>query len=201
MKTRPEIDKFEDTLDYLGGTGHIVTKDSKRHNLVTRLKVKGKGFISQKSRLLLGKLRNNHKDVKSWDSEYLEFILYKIVFALLKPFPPIKSALAQELGISLRVLRNLINTPQYLEIKKGLRKELRDKWGAEIDQMVIRRALKGSETAAKLFYDLQGELIQKLEVTKKDDIPQDIHERNKLIERLIKETGYKTSTSSGKKGK
>jgi len=188
---REEISKFEDNMDYLEGNGVIDTRCARKFRSRKMFKVVGKGNISPKGRLLIGKLRNNHKNVKTWDSEYLEFILYKIVFALLKPFPPVKSALAKDLGITLRTLRHLLNTPQYLEIKKGLRKELRDKWGAEIDQMVIRRALKGSETAAKLFYDLQGELIQKLEVTKKDDIPTDIHERNKLIDRLIKETGYK----------
>ncbi len=187
-KIRPELERFETNLDYLDGNGFVAERFINKLKQVKEGKVVGKGFISPKGRKLIGKMRNNNKSVRTWDTEYLEFMLYKICFALVKPFPPKKEDLAKELGISKLILFELINTPQYLEIKKSLRKELRAKWGAEVDQAVIRRAIRGSDPAAKLFYDLQGELIQKIEVTKKDAIPESPEDKEKLIQKLIKET-------------
>lgn len=194
---RDEMGVLESNFDYLEGIGFVDYKDNKTIRYPVRFNKLQKGQkglknakVSRKSREFMGKLMNNHKDPRTWESEYLEHVLYKVCFALVRPFPPKKRELAKTLGLSLIQLQRLLNLPQYLQIKNSLRKELRSRYGADIDQIVIKQAMRGSGFHQALFYKLQGELIEKMEMTKKEDIPDDPEERNKMIEKYITQLGY-----------
>lgn len=199
---RPELSKFQSTFDYLDGLGSNDSRFNQKARRVNEKFSSGKGRISKKGRVLTQNTKRYAENVRKWSSEYLEFVLYKIVYALVSPFPPTKENLAKELGITKRVLFELINTAQYLEIKKSLRKDMRDKWGADIDQVVIQTAIRRKDmTAAKLFYELQGELVRKLEVEKKNELPQTAEEKQKMINKLQEEINqvFSKSLMSGRK--
>lgn len=178
-----EIEKhFSEDIDYLNDV-----------NRVAKLKrEKDRIGISPERRNFLNKTLNSKVNPKSWNNEYREHMLYRIVYALISPYPPRKEVLAKKLGIHPVTLQKLIRTEQYDTIKNDLRRDLRKKWGANIDMVVVKNALRGSKYHAELFYKLQGELIEKMEVTKKEDIPETTEGRKEMIEKYIEELGMST---------
>lgn len=153
-------------------------------------KHKGKPAISPEGRSFLHKTLKSKVNPASWDSEYREHMIYRVVYMLVSPFPPKKAAVAKKLGIHPVVLQRLIKTEEYVRIKNELRKDLRSRWSADMDQVVIKNGLRGSKYHAELFYKLCGELIDKTEVTNKQEIPSDPEERKKLIKKYLNELGY-----------
>lgn len=170
-----EIQKDSEDFDYLN--------DDRRINKLKREKLR-RG-ISPEKRDFLNKTLNSKTNIRTWSSEYREHMAYRVIYALYQPFPPKKAKLANKLGISLITLQRLIRSPEYERAKNELRRELRRKWGADIDMVVIKKALQGSKYHADLFYQLEGELIKKLEVKNVDNIPEDPKERRKVIDNYL----------------
>ena len=160
---------------------------SSSSNLIKNKTIKSP--ISLKGKKLVSLLARNPHDPKTWDSEYLEHILYRLVYSLISPYPIKKRVIASKLGITVAQINSLTNTPQYIRIKKELRKELRSKWAANIDQVVIKKALMGSKYHAELFYKLEQELIEKHEVTRKVAIEDNAESRKNKINEYIDQLG------------
>lgn len=177
-------------FNYLEERPDKIIKKIGRNGQVTQINRIFTDGISLENKRLLAKSKVTHKNVRDWNSEYREHMIYKIIYALVNPFPPKISELADRLGIEKIIIQKLIKTSEYLEIKSKLRKDLRDRWSADIDQVLIRKSLMGSKYHMDLFYKLQGELVDKLEVTKKNDIPETEEERLKLISKMNKELGF-----------
>jgi len=173
--------RYSEDLDYLNDENRIMQIKREKERV----------GISPEKRNFLNKTLNSKVNLKSWSSEYREHMIYRVIYALVSPYPPRKVYLANKLGIHPVILNRLIQSPEYIRIKNELRKDLRSKWGANIDQVVIRQALNGSKYHADLFYKLQGELVDRLEVTKKDDIPENPDDRKKMIERYLDELEIK----------
>lgn len=145
--------------------------------------------VSDKGRKVLNKSFKKGTNPATWDSEYREHIIYQIIYRLISPFKPKIADVARELGLDSNTIQSIIRTSQYQEIKSKLRKELRAKWGAEIDAVVIKKALLGSKYHAELYYKLEGELIDKLSVKHESDIPTDPTQRKELIKKYLHELG------------
>lgn len=145
--------------------------------------------ISPENRDFLHRTLKSKINPLSWDSEYREHMIYRIIYKLYSPFPPSKSKVAKSLGIHPVVLQRLIKTEEYQRIKQELRKDLRSRWGADMDMVVIKNGLRGSKYHAELYYKLCGELIDKMEIKNKKDVPEDPEERKKVIEKYLAELG------------
>jgi len=150
---------------------------------------KGYRSISPEGRLFLNKTLNDKVNPHRWNKEYREHIIYQVVFKLISPFPPSRFKLARSLNLHPKTLQKVLNLPEYHRIKNDLRKELRSKWGANIDMVVVKKAMTGSKYHAELFYKLQGELIDKSEVVHKDAIPEKAEDRKAAIEKYLDELG------------
>ena len=162
---------------------------SSTNNPLVKVKKKTQ-IISMNGRKVVSLNARNRSDPKTWDTEYLEHILYRLVYALISPFPVKKRVIAKRLGLTIRDIQNLISSSSYQRIKNSLRKELRGKWGANIDAVVIKKALQGSKYHAELFYKLQNELIDRTEVTKKKEFEVNSDERKDKISKYIEELGF-----------
>lgn len=145
--------------------------------------------MTNRSRRVINKSLKDKTKPENWSSEYREHIIYQIIYRVVSPIPRKRREVARELGLSLETINAIIRTDDYHRIKNSLRAELRAKWGADIDAMVIKKALMGSKYHAELYYKLQGELIDKLKVEKDLKISTDPSSRKELIKKYLKELG------------
>jgi hypothetical protein len=145
--------------------------------------------IPAKGMRVIGKTYRNKVKPELWSSEYREHIIYQLIFKLIRPFRPKLSEVARELGLTIHTIQSVIRTKQFIDIKNSLRKELRAEWGADIDAVVVKKALQGSKYHAELFYKLEGELVDKVSVKHEESIPADPEERRMLIRKYLKELG------------
>lgn len=180
--------KFKNQVNLPTMEDSLVVTHNKSGKVVSINQVVRDG-ISPKGRRILNKSLRDRKNPKTWNSEYREHIIYQLVYKLVSPFKPRRSEVAADLGLSLQTLNDLIATEEYQQVKRQLRAELRKKWATDIDAVVIKKALLGSKYHAELYYKLEGELIDKHEVTKKEDIPSDPQQRRELVKKYLHELG------------
>lgn len=124
--------------------------------------------------------------------ERKEFLITKFVAMYLVPMNrPSLAHCAKELRVGVQTLMEWRKTELYQKVCAEMRAELRSKWRAEIDRVVMRKALKGNGFFCQLYYKLEGELLDrsKIEITRPDAIPDDPEELKKEINQLALEVG------------
>lgn len=123
------------------------------------------------------------------EMEKLELFYEMIARDIYVPLPPSLNEICEKYGISKQHYRMIVESKKFQKQVRLLRKELREKWAAKIDQSLIKRAIEGSVRHQELFYKVEGELETKLNVkhTKPEELPTDPNEIQNEIDKLTNE--------------
>ena len=129
------------------------------------------------------------KSVYASEMEKLELLYEMIAREIYVPIPPTLAEVCEKFGITKQHYRLIIESRKFQAQVRILRKELREKWAAKIDQSLVRRAIEGSVRHQELFYKVEGELETKLNVThtKPDELPTDPIKIQEEIDKLTNE--------------